>query len=158
MLVLGALLALFAAGLWMYALLDVLLTPRRDCRNLTKGAWLAVTGLLFVPGAMAWLWFGRPPLSGTRYRPGRPGPITGPRWLSRRRHDPAGMNADEALRRHPAGRSRQDWLAETYPGIARVPRQEPDTLWPSGPDDDPDFLRYLDQVIRDIREAGNGTP
>ena len=24
-----------------------------------------------------------------------------------------------------------------------------------GPDDDPEFLLYLDQVIRDIREAGN---
>ena len=27
---------------------------------------------------------------------------------------------------------------------------------PVGPDDDPEFLLYLDRVIRDIREAGNG--
>ena len=35
-------------------------------------------------------------------------------------------------------------------------RGEPVPLRSSGPDDDPEFLRYLDRVIRDNREAGNG--
>jgi hypothetical protein len=152
MLLLGALLALLAAGLWMYALIDVLLTPGRDCRRPGKAAWLAITGLLFVPGAIAWLWLGRPYLAG-RYRP-RPAP--GSLWLSPRRHDSVGIDAEAALRRHPAGRAREDWNAETYlRDLADAAPDEPELLWPSGPDDDPDFLRYLDRVIRDIREAGN---
>ena len=60
MLLLGALLVLLTAGLWVYGLIDLLLTPATDCRHLRKGAWLAIAGLLFVPGAVAWLWFGRP--------------------------------------------------------------------------------------------------
>src|SRR5437763_8993797 len=60
MLLLGVLLALLAAGLWMYGLIDVLLTPGPDCRTLRKGTWLAVAGLLSVAGAAAWLCFGRP--------------------------------------------------------------------------------------------------
>lgn len=153
MLLLGALLALLAAGLWMYALIDVLLTPGADCRRPGKAAWLAIAGLLFVPGAVAWLWFGRPFAVG-RYRPRlSPGSLR----LPAQRHGPAGMDAEAALRRHPAGRGREDWAAEaTLQDLAGPAREEPLTLWPAGPDDDPDFLRYLDQVIRDIREAGNG--
>lgn len=153
MLLLGALLALLAAGLWMYALIDVLLTPAPDCRRPGKAAWLAITGLLFVPGAVAWLWFGRPFTAGGRYRP-RPAP--GSLWLSASRHDPVGLDADAALRRHPAGRAREDWAAEaSLRNLADPAQDEPETLWPAGPDDDPEFLRYLDQVVRDIREAGN---
>jgi hypothetical protein len=152
MLLLGALLALLAAGLWMYALIDVLLTARPDCRRPGKPAWIAITGLLFVPGALAWLWLGRP-YAGGRYRH-RPAP--GSLWLSMHRHDPVGMDAEAALRRHPAGRARADWAAEAaLRELTGGAQDEPDFLWPSGPDDDPEFLRYLDRVIRDIREAGN---
>jgi len=154
MLLLGALLVLVAAGLWMYGLIDVVLTPRSDCRNLRKGAWLAIAWLLFVPGAAAWLCFGRPYTAGRRYRTR---PASDAAWLYGQPHDPVGLDADAALRRHPAGRARQDWTAEAWPdeadggadNEARSPR-------PVGPDDDPEFLLYLDRVIRDIREAGNG--
>jgi hypothetical protein len=155
MLLLGALLALLAAGLWMYALIDVLLTPGPDCRRPGKAAWLAIAGLLFVPGAIAWLWLGRPNAALGRYRP-RPAP--GSLWLSLHRQAPARLDPGAALRRHPAGRAREDWTAEaSLHHLAGGAQDEPDTLWPSGPDDDPEFLRYLDQVIRDIREAGNGS-
>lgn len=155
MLLLGGLLALLAVGLWMYALVDVLLTPGRDFCSLRKGAWLAITGLLCVPGAVAWLRFGRPQVAGARHRP-RPSP--GPPWRHGPRYDPIGLDADAALRRHPAGRARQDWAAEASPqDPADEPCQEPWPAWSPGPDDDPEFLRYLDRVIRDIREAGNGT-
>ena len=153
MLLLGALLALLAAGLWMYALIDVLLTPGRECRRPGKAAWIAITGLLFLPGAIAWLLRGRPSVPG-RYRP-RPAP--GSLWLSAGRHEPPAIDADAALRRHPAGRAREDWTAEAaLRELAGEPQEGADLLWPAGPDDDPDFLRYLDRVIRDIREAGNG--
>jgi hypothetical protein len=154
MLVLGALLVLLATGLWMYGLIDVLLTPGPDCRNLRKGAWLAISGLLFVPGAAAWLWFGRPYAHGGR---NRPRPAAGPPWLHGQRYDPIGMDAETALRRHPASQASQDWTAEASPGeVAGEAQEEPQGIWPAGPDDDPEFLVYLDRVIRDIREAGNG--
>jgi hypothetical protein len=55
------------------------------------------------------------------------------------------------------GRAREDWTAETsLQDLVSGARDEPVPLWPSAPDDDPEFLRYLDQVIRDNREAGNG--
>jgi hypothetical protein len=154
MLLLGALLVLVAAGLWMYGLIDVVLTPRSDCRNLRKGAWLAIAGLLFVPGAAAWLWLGRPYTVGRRYRTRSAADAA---WLYGQPHNPAGLDAEAALRRHPAGRARQDWIAEAEPdevgGEADAEAQSPR---PMGPDDDPEFLLYLDRVVRDIREAGNG--
>jgi hypothetical protein len=70
---------------------------------------------------------------------------------------PARLDPGAALRRHPAGRAREDWIAETsLQDLVSGARDEPVPLWPSAPDDDPEFLRYLDQVIRDNREAGNG--
>jgi hypothetical protein len=151
MLLLGVLAALLAAGLWMYALIDILLTPATDCRRLGKGAWLTIAGLLFVPGALAWLAFGRPFATPGRYLPGR-----GPRssWGYRPRIDLLGPDAEEALRRHPAGRARYDMAddADLF-GLADATAAD---IVPTGPDDDPEFLDYLDRVVRDIREAGNG--
>ena len=153
MLLLGALLVLLTAGLWVYSLIDVLLTPATGCRHLRKGAWLAIAGLLFVPGAVAWLWFGRPLSAGGRHRSSLAADAS---WLYGQPHDPAGPAADAALRRHPAGRARQDWTAESWPDeAAGEAGEQPQGTRPAGPDDDPEFLLYLDQVIRDIREAGN---
>jgi hypothetical protein len=151
MLLLGVLAALLAAGLWMYALIDILLTPAADCRRMAKGAWLTIAGLLFVPGAAAWLAFGRPYASPGRYLPGR-----GPRssWVYRPRIDLPGPDAEEALRRHPAGRARYDTAGEAGP--LDLAGASPAPIVPTGPDDDPEFLSYLDRVVRDIREAGNG--
>ena len=142
MLLLGALLALLAVGLWMYALIDVLLTPEPECRGLAKQVWLGITGLLLVAGAMAWLLFGRPNGRAGRSRRG----IRSSRPYGGFRDLPP----DAMLRRHPASRGRLDDL-----GWA----DEEQTVPPArvvGPDDDPDFLCYLDRVISDIREAGNG--
>jgi hypothetical protein len=151
MLLLGVLAALLAAGLWMYALIDILLTPATDCRRMSKGAWLAVAGFLSVPGALAWLALGRPYVTASRYIPGR-----APRSsrLYRPRMDLLGPDADDALRRHPAGRARQE-MADA-PDLLDMADVIPAPNWPTGPDDDPEFLSYLDRVVRDIREAGNG--
>jgi hypothetical protein len=155
MLLLGVLAALLAAGLWMYALIDILLTPAADCRRLAKGAWLAITGLLLVPGALAWLTLGRPYATLSRYLPGRR--PRGP-WVYRQRADLIGPDAEAALRRHPAGRARQEMADEMYfqDLLDGADPAEEAVALPTGPDDDPDFLSYLDRVVRDIREAGNG--
>lgn len=150
MLLLGVLAVLLAAGLWMYALIDILLTPAADCRRQTKGAWLATAGLLFVAGAVAWLALGRPYATPGRYLSGR-----APRPWAYRPRAGFGPDTEAALRRHPAGRARPelpagDYLADLTGDMALAADA------PTGPDDDPEFLSYLDRVVTEIREAGNG--
>jgi hypothetical protein len=57
--------------------------------------------------------------------------LTGRVW---RRRGPRGPWADDALRRHPAGRARHG--AAEYPGPA------------IGPEDDPEFINALEWMIR----------
>jgi hypothetical protein len=130
----GVLFVLFLAGCWLYSLTDAALTPARDYRGLSKSAWITIIMLTFIVGAVAWLIAGRsrPASAWTNSNGGRL-TLAGPgdtdfgwytRWTA----------ADDAIARHPAGRSRR-------PG--------PDgwTL-AKGPDDDPEFLRQLDHRIR----------
>jgi hypothetical protein len=140
MLLSGALFALFLMGFWLYCLTDAILTPAQECRGLSKPGWIAVIALTFIGGAIAWLIVREPlrnPSGGTmtgraaRWDPDAPGDLADPdsgyfqseQWTA----------ADDAVARHPAGRSR-----EAGAGHA-VPR---------GPDDDPEFLRALDRAIR----------
>ena len=51
-------LALF--GLWVFCLIDVIMTPRAACRRLPKPAWLVLVFLLSWIGAALWLAAGRP--------------------------------------------------------------------------------------------------
>lgn len=62
--------------------------------------------------------------------------LTGRAW--RRRWPPRqpGPAADDALRRHPAGRARHGGTAKGDPGPA------------IGPDDDPEFISSLEWLIR----------
>lgn len=158
MLLLGALFALFMSGIWLYCLVDVALTPSNECRGLPKAAWIAVVAGTFVIGAAAWLAVRHP--AGVSLAPAPPGalktrqsqPDDGDRLpaLDGRdrgvppsgRPDPRGwdgldrlsLEAEAALLRHPAGRSRPRGPA------SRASR-------PTGPDDDPEFLRSLDRTI-----------
>ena len=144
MLLSGALFALFTMGFWLYCLTDAILTPAPECRGLSKPAWIAVIALTFIGGAIAWLIVREPlrnPSGGAvtgrqaRWDPDAPGDLTDPdagyfrtqRWTA----------ADDAVARHPAGRSR---VAGTRPGNGQG--------LPKGPDDDPEFLRALDRAIR----------
>lgn len=125
MLLIGALCALLAIGVWLYCVVDILVTSRSGCRGLPKAAWLVVVALTFIIGAAAWLLLGRPA--------GRPaGRRRRPQLLAwpRRRPEPD-PRAALARSRHPAGRAR-----------------------PIGPDDDPAFLLRLDRAIRGGRDAG----
>jgi hypothetical protein len=130
MLLSGALFALFMTGFWLYCLTDAFLTPAADCRGLCKQRWVALIAVTFIVGALAWLIVRRPVRDSA--------PVSPPRW------DPDGSAgegdaesltwtaADDAVARHPAGRAK---VAD--PCAA-----------PKGPDDDPEFLSALAQVIR----------
>ena len=129
MLVLGALVAMLAIGVWLYCLVDILLTSRSGCRHLPKPVWLAIVALTFVVGAAAWLLLGRAVRgSATVSRP--------PRYRGDADRTFHQGRADQrtalARSRHPAGRGR-----------------------PVGPDDDPEFLRALDHLIRGHRDPGH---
>jgi hypothetical protein len=67
------------------------------------------------------------------------------RWPRRApRH---GLEAEAAIRRHPAGRSRFEATGSGWSDAApAAPR-------PTGPDDDPEFIRALERLIR---ERGTG--
>ena len=128
MLLSGALLALFMTGFWLYCLTDVILTPAPECRGLSKQAWVAVVAVTFIAGALAWLIIRRPVRDSAPVPPARPD----------RSEDQADRgtqvwtDADGAVARHPARRG-------NVTGPQAVLR---------GPDDDPEFLRALDQAIR----------
>jgi hypothetical protein len=61
---------IIAFGLWVYCLLDVIMTDDHRVRNLSKTVWVAVVLLTFEVGAVAWLVAGRP-RSGSRDLPYR---------------------------------------------------------------------------------------
>ena len=128
MLLSGALLALFMAGIWLYCLTDAILTPAAECRGLCKQGWVALIAVTFIGGAFAWLIVRRPVRE----------PIQVPRPLTRRDLDRAGdqsgawTGADDAAARHPAGRAR---VADPHAAA-------------KGPDDDLEFLAVLEQAIR----------
>jgi hypothetical protein len=143
MLLSGVLFVLFLAGCWLYCLTDVALTPAREFRRLPKAAWIGIIAATFIVGAMAWLigrrsWRARSlselaELSDSHTAlpaiasHGEPDFSWDTQWTA----------ADDAIARHPAGRSRK-----------------PADCLPKGPDDDLDFLRLLDQRIRGNADAG----
>jgi len=128
MLLASALFALFLGGFWLYCLKDAILTPASECRGMPKPAWIAVIAATFIGGAVAWLIVRQPVRAATQPGAarwdmndviGEDGYPDGQRWT----------DEDDAVARHPAGRAR---------AAGR----------PKGPDDDPEFLRALDRVIR----------
>jgi hypothetical protein len=140
MLLSGALFALFMTGFWLYCLTDAILTPAAECRGLPKAAWVVIITVTFIGGAIAWL-IVRQPARRSSSLPLTPASPWNPessddensfridRWT----------DADDAVARHPAGRARV-----TDAALAT----------PKGPDDDLDFLRALDRVIRGNFQAG----
>lgn len=129
----GVLFVLFLAGCWLYCLADAALTPAAEFRGLSKASWVGIIAATFIAGAIAWLITRRSwrPKSWVTIRVSRttlPRSIdTDPTWFS------TWAAAEAAVTRHPAGRSKQ-------PAQVGLPS-------PKGPDDDPEFLRQLDQRI-----------
>ncbi len=133
----AVLFVLFLAGCWLYCLADAALTPAAEFPGLRKPVWIAVIGVTFILGAIAW--FIARKLWRIRYWPTVPaGPADAGSDAAHARQfpdhpatAPNGYRAAEALARHPASRSRN------------APRRTA----PIGPDDDPEFLRMLDRLI-----------
>jgi hypothetical protein len=130
----GVLFVLFLAGCWLYCLTDAALTPIRDFRGLSKPAWISIIATTFVIGAAGWFIARRSRVrqSWAATQAGRPTLIEQGdmdfSWYAE------WTGADDAIARHPAGRSKKD---------GSIPR---------GPDDDPEFLRQLGAQIRDTGE------
>jgi hypothetical protein len=138
MLPLDVLLVLFVAGVWVYCLIDVIMTPPTELRSLTVMSWAVLVTVLPVAGAVAWLLTGRP-ARGWR------APMVPRHLAGTSRIGPA-----EAIRRHPSGRATEPGTA----GLAQGQQMCPTAggTRPIGPDDDPDFLRELDRRLRGGRE------
>jgi hypothetical protein len=129
MLLAGALFALFISGFWVYCLVDVALTPSSEFRRLPKSAWIAFVVVTFVIGAVIWLAVRQPAQPTAAPRPPGPGD-TGKR--------DGGHPGNERPR--PADQTGAHAASRPEPGPEQV-------VPPRGPDDDPDFLRSLDQAI-----------
>lgn len=62
MLVRGGLgLGIIVFAVWVYCLLEVIMTDESRIRNLSKTTWIMIVLLTFEVGAVAWLVAGRPP-------------------------------------------------------------------------------------------------
>jgi hypothetical protein len=120
-------------GLTLYALLDVLLGDATDQRALPKPAWVLVVLIVPVVGPVAWFVLGRP--TGDTSGRGAPAASRRPGPDDPRRDHPAWGPGprDRTPRRNVAPRT----------GGGRRPGRAP-----RGPDDDPDFLRELDERLR----------
>lgn len=67
-------LGILGTALWVYCLLDVIMTDESRIRNLNKGTWILVVLITSVVGAVAWLVAGRPeasPRGGLPYKGNR---------------------------------------------------------------------------------------
>lgn len=116
------LMSLLLFAFTFYCLLDVVLTDEHEVRNLPKLAWVLLVVLLWGIGGLLWLLAGRPERRGAA-----PGGAT------------AGFGTPGPRRpsdNHPVGRD----------------RRTPPPTGPRGPDDDPEFLRRLDERLRDERD------
>ncbi|MEJ7649783.1 MAG: PLD nuclease N-terminal domain-containing protein [Nakamurella sp.] len=60
MLYLGGVVGFALLALWVFCLVDVILTPEGECRNLPKLAWLLIVLILPDVGSIIWLIAGRP--------------------------------------------------------------------------------------------------
>lgn len=95
----------------LYALIDALMTPDTQIRNLPKLLWLLVIVVLPFLGAVAWLLLGRPQAEPFDRGGGGGG----------------GGGSDR-------------------PGSPRLPGLPGRRRGPVAPDDDPEFLRHLDEA------------
>ncbi|SNQ45870.1 conserved hypothetical protein [Frankia canadensis] len=126
---LGLALTFVIIGVWAYAIIDVFGTPPDEVRAVSKPIWIVAVLLFWVFGAAAWFLFGRPRASGY-------GPRSPRRPISD--HPAFGQRSTWDIDRREAGLGRPGSRMGTRRQVAR----------PTGPDDDPEFLRELADRIR----------
>ena len=184
MFLLGALFALFMAGIWLYCLVDVALTPGDECPGLPKAAWIALVGGTFIIGAAMWLAVRRP--ARPTMSPGPPGLDPGDPSLPRApqsrggaatRHFPPGSRPERERPRRggpgrggpagggpgggegPVGYGRPGAEAAAllrHPAGRSRPRSASGGSRPKGPDDDPEFLSSLNRAIHSAGSTETG--
>jgi hypothetical protein len=120
-------------GLTLYALLDVVLGDAAQQRVLPKPVWVLVVLLLPVVGPIAWFVVGRPSAA-TRRQDGTASSRDGVPDDARRDHPAWGAGPRDRTRRRNV---------EPRTGSGRRTDRPP-----RGPDDDPEFLRELDERLR----------
>ncbi|HKB29223.1 MAG TPA: PLDc N-terminal domain-containing protein [Streptosporangiaceae bacterium] len=151
MLALGALFAMVAIGVWLYCLMDIVLTSRTACRHLPKPVWLAIVAVTFLAGSVAWLLLGRPVTAMPRWSPRRRNPFRSPSHRgSRSRRSTPSHRGSRSRRSSPWHRASAD--ERTALARSRHPAGRARAI---GPDDDPEFLRALDHMIRGGYDTGN---
>jgi len=131
----GVLFVMFLAGCWLYCLTDAALVPASQFSRVRKSVWITVIAVTFIFGAIAWV-IARSLRRGRRRRlkPGGRYAVVGHGAPGLMWYPERPTAADVAFARHPATRA---WHADG-PGKSA----------PIGPDDDPRFLRSLEDRIR----------
>jgi hypothetical protein len=137
----GVLFILFLAGCWLYCLTDAVRTPAAEFPGLPKRGWIVIIAVTFILGAIAWQ------VTRTRRR-ARRWPHTLASHVALGQYGGTGIDRypgrpvtpAEALARHPASQARR--------------AAGPVGPVPVGPDDDPEFLRMLDQRIKGTPDSG----
>ena len=92
-------LGILGTALWIYCLLDVIMTDESRIRNLSKGTWVFVVLVTSVVGAVAWLVAGRPegPARGLPYKGNTGRPSAYPEYDRPGRFVPTNPDDDEAF-------------------------------------------------------------
>src|SRR5258708_950509 len=130
---------LVTVGFVVPCLIDVAVTPPGELRSLTKPTWVLLIVFFSAFGAIAWLAAGRPDRRG--------------RMLSRYLEDASFFGPQDALRRHPAGRSMDTGLGGPSRRAPHLASSAPTR--PIGPDPDDEFLQELARRIKRGRGAGS---
>ncbi|MFE0021414.1 PLDc N-terminal domain-containing protein [Amycolatopsis sp. NPDC059021] len=65
----NGLLGFLTLGLWIFCVVDVVVTDEASCRNMPKGLWLLLVLLVPLVGSIVWLVAGRPQTAGRARAP-----------------------------------------------------------------------------------------
>ena len=122
------LLGLALLGFWLWALLDCIVSPRDEVRNLPKLVWLLLIVLLWVIGATAWAFLGR--TAPARQRRPRSLDREGARRPLRADDLPAALAAADTgamtdARSAELDRRIEEWEAQQAPGRAEAVTTRP---------------------------------
>src|SRR5688500_7543804 len=134
-------LGVIAFALWVYCILDVIMTDEHRVRNLAKSMWLMIVIFTFDVGAIAWLVAGQPPRvrAGVLPYTGNTGAAAAfPEYDRPGRFVPTNPDDDEAFLRRVRERAEEQRQAEAERRRRAQekdkPATDPDTTDPDEPD------------------------